>query len=108
VEFTVAVGVLATTSEGNITLAECDDVAYREVLKVVAKDSGGDTMADATLTIVLTQTADETHAAIQSSVEIGGIAALIKDETFAEVAAETIRTFAANLEALLRQSSPPA
>lgn len=107
VEFTVAVGVLATTSEGNITLAERDDDAHREVLKVVAKDSDGATMADATLTIVLTQTADQTDAAIQSSVEIGGIAALIKDETFAEVAADKIRTFAANLEALVRQSRPP-
>jgi len=108
VEVTVAVGVLATTSQGTITLAERDDDAYREVLKVVAKDSGGDTMADATLTIVLTQTADQTDAAVHSSVEIGGIATLIKDDTIGEAAAQTIRTFATNLETLLRQSSPPA
>ncbi len=105
VEITVAVGPLATTVEGNITLAERDDARHREVLKVVAKDSDSDTPTDATLTIVLTQTAAWTDAAVHSSVEVSGIVALMGEEKIAEVAADTIGTFATNLETLLGQ--PP-
>ena len=57
--------------------------------------------ADATITIVLTQATDRTDAAMHSSVQVSGVAALIGADTLAGLAADTITTFAANLEALL-------
>ena len=108
VEMTIAVGPLETTAERVVTLAERDDASHHEVLTVVAKDSDGDTPADATITIALTRTADRTEAAMHSSVDVSGIAALIGDDTLADFAADTIKTFAANLETLLAQAPRPA
>ena len=101
VEVTFAVGPLETTAECRITLAERDDATHREVLTVLATDSGGDMPADATITVVLTQATDRTDAAMHSCVEVSGVAALIGADTLAGFAADTIATFAANLEALL-------
>ncbi len=101
VEVTFAVGPLETAAERGITLAERDDANHREVLTVLATDSGGDMPADATITIVLTQATDRTDAAMHSSVQVSGVAALIGADTLAGFAADTITTFAANLEALL-------
>ena len=101
VEVTFAVGPLETTEERRITLAERDDATHREVLTVLATDSGGDMPADATITVVLTQATDRTDAAMHSCVEVSGVAALIGADTLAGFAADTIATFAANLEALL-------
>jgi uncharacterized protein len=103
VEITAAVGPFELTAEGNITLAERDDAAHREVLKVVADDPDGDQLAEATVTIVLAQDGDTTDGAVHSSVDVGGIATLVAEETLDQAAGSTLRTFAANLEALLRQ-----
>ena len=108
VEITFAVGPLQTTAVRRITLAERGDAAHREVLTVVATGSDGDTPADATITIVLTQATDRTDAAMHSSVDVSGVAALIGDDTLAGFAADTITTFATNLEALLAPVAPPA
>ncbi len=89
-------------------LAERDDTGHREVLMVLAADSDGDTPADATITIVLTQATDRTDASMHSCVEVSGVAALIADDTLAGFAADTITTFAANLEALLAPVPRPA
>jgi len=97
-----------STAERRTTLAERDDAAHREVLTVVATGSDGDTPPDATITIVLTQATDRTDAAMHSSVEVSGVAALIGDDTLAGFAADTITTFATNLEALLAPVPPPA
>ena len=101
VEVTFAVGPLETTAECRITLAERDDATRREVLTVLATDSGGDMPADASITVVLTQATDRTDAALHSCVEVSGVAALIGADTLAGFAADTIAIFAANLEALL-------
>ncbi len=101
VEVTFAVGPLETTAGCRITLAERDDATRREVLTVLATDSGGDMPADASITVVLTQATDRTDAAMHSCVEVSGVAALIGADTLAGFAADTIATFAANLEALL-------
>ena len=106
VEVTIAVGPLETTAECRITLVERDDATHREVLRVRATDSDGDMPADATITIVLTQATDRTDAALHSSVEVSGVVALIGDDTLAGFAADTIATFAANLEALARVPRP--
>jgi carbon monoxide dehydrogenase subunit G len=104
VEITAVVGPLTVTTVGTITLAERDDAAYREVLKVVASDADGDALADATLTIVLTQSASATDAAVHSSVAVGGIGTFVGEDTLNEVAQKTLTTFAANLAALLKQT----
>jgi carbon monoxide dehydrogenase subunit G len=103
VEITAAVGPFEITANGNITLAERDDAAHREVLKVRADDPDGDTLAEATVTIVLTQDGDTTAGAVHSSVEVGGLATLVAEDTLNQVAGTTLRTFAANVEALLRE-----
>jgi len=104
IEITAVFGPLTVTAAGNITLAERDDAVHRQVLKVVASDPDGDTLADATLTIVLTQSASTTDAAVHSSVEVGGIATFVGKETLNEAAQKTLTTFAANLAALLKEA----
>lgn len=108
VEISVAVGPLAVTAAGNITLAEHDDATRREVLLVLARDSDGDMLADATVAIVLTQGASGTDAAVHSSVELGGIGIFVAQDTLGEVAGRTLQTFAANLQALLAQGPSAA
>ncbi len=103
VEITAAVGPFEITAAGNITLAERDDAARREVLKVTADEPDGDNLAEATVTIVLTQAGDATDGAVHSSVQVSGLAALVGEETLGQVAANTLTQFAANLEALLRE-----
>jgi carbon monoxide dehydrogenase subunit G len=104
VEITAVVGPITVTTEGVITLAERDDAAYREVLKVVVSDPDGDTLADATLTIVLAQSASTTDAAVHSDLAVGGVATFVSEATLNEVARKTLTTFAANLAALLKQT----
>ena len=108
VEVTFAVGPLQTTAERTVALTERDDAGHHEVLTVVNKDSDVDTPADATITIVLTQAADRTDAAMRSIVEVSGVAALIGEDALADFAADTIATFAVNLETLLVQAPRPA
>jgi carbon monoxide dehydrogenase subunit G len=103
VEISVAVGPLVVTAAGNVTLAEHDHATRREVLRVVARDSDGDMVADATVAIVLTQGTSGTDAAVHSSVALGGIGIFVARETLDEVAGRTLQTFAANLQALLAQ-----
>jgi uncharacterized protein len=102
VEITVAVGPFEITADGTLTLAERDDAARREVLRVVANDADGDTLAEATVTIVLSDDGAATDGAVHTDVELGGLATLVAEETLDQVAGDTLRTFAANLEALLR------
>jgi carbon monoxide dehydrogenase subunit G len=102
IEITAAVGPFEVTAAGTITLAERDDAARREVLKIVAADADGDTLADATVTIVLTGDGATTAGAVHTEVELGGIATLVAQDTLDQVAGDTLRTFAANLEALVR------
>jgi uncharacterized protein len=78
------------------------------VLKVVAHDPDGDPLADATVTIVLTQDGATSDGAVHSSVEVGGLATIVAEETLGEVAGNTLRTFAANLEALLHEAPEAA
>jgi len=108
VEVTFAVGPLETTAERTVTLTERDDAGHHEVLTVVNKDSDVDTPADATITIVLTQAADRTDAAMRSIVEVSGVAALIGEDALADFAVDTVATFAVNLETLLAQAPRPA
>jgi carbon monoxide dehydrogenase subunit G len=108
VAITAAVGPFEITAEGHIALVERDDAAHREVLKVVANDADGDMLAEATVTIVLTQGAETTDAGVHSSVELGGIGAIVAEETIDQVTGNTLRTFASNLEGLLREAPEPA
>ena len=105
VEITAAVGPFEITANGNIALAERDNAARREVLEVLADDSDGDNLAQATVTIVLTADGDATDGTVHSSIEVGGLATLVAQDTLDQVAGNTLRTFAANLEALLRRPS---
>ena len=105
VEVMAAVGPFEITSQGNITLAERDDAAHREVLNVVANDADGERLATATVTIVLTPAGATTDGAVRSSVEFGGIGSLVARDTLDQAAAGTLQTFAANLETLVRRRS---
>ena len=103
IEITAAVALFEITAAGSITLAERNDAARREVLKVVANDADGDKLVTAAVTIVLTQDGgDATAGAVHSSVDLGGIATLVAPETLDQAAAGTLRTFASNLEALVQ------
>ncbi|HUR83757.1 MAG TPA: SRPBCC domain-containing protein [Solirubrobacteraceae bacterium] len=108
VEISVSAGPLDVTSEGTITVTERDDAAHREVLTVVAAYANGDALADATVTIVLSEAGEGTAAAVHSTVEVSGVAGLVGQGTLDSIAADTIREFAENLAALLRPATSPA
>lgn len=105
IEITAAAGPIELTAAGTLTLLERDDAARRAVLKVVANDPDGDMLADATVAIVLTEDGDATKGAVHSSVELGGLATLVGEQTIDQAAGGALRTFATNLEALLARSS---
>lgn len=112
VEIEADVGLVTLRSQANVTLTKRDDDAHRQTLRIVARDGDGDQLADATATIVLTEGAERTLAAVHTSVEVGGIARLVSQDKIDEVANRTFTTFGANLEALLRYPAhapgPPA
>ncbi len=103
VEIMAAVGPFEITSQANITLVERDDGARREVLRIVANDADGDKLAEAKVTIVLMEEGSATHGAVHSHVEVDAIATLVSEQTLDAVAGDTLRTFAANLEALVQR-----
>ena len=77
------------------------------MLKVVATEPDGDNLAEATVTIVLSDNGTGTDGAVHSRVEPGGVATLINEETLDQVAGNTLRPFAEHLEKLL-QGGPAA
>ncbi len=108
VEINVSAGPLDVTSEGTITVSERDDAGHREVLSVSTAYANGDRLAEATITIVLTEAGAGTDAAVHSAVDVSGVAALVGEGTLDSIAADTIREFADCLGALLRSASSPA
>ena len=108
VEINVSAGPLDVTSVGTITIAERDDAARREVLRVSAAYANGDSLAEATVTIVLSETGEGTAGAVHSTVDVSGVAGLVGDGTLDSIAADTIGEFADNLGALLRPAGSAA
>ncbi|MGH2899796.1 MAG: hypothetical protein ACRDMZ_14070, partial [Solirubrobacteraceae bacterium] len=75
------------------------------VLQVVARDPDGGPLAELTVTIALTHDGTATHGAVSSTVAVHGLGTLIAEQTLGDAAGRTLRTFAANLEALLRPAA---
>jgi carbon monoxide dehydrogenase subunit G len=103
IEVEADIGFVTLKTKVNVTLGERDDGGHRQVLEIHARDGDGDQLADATATIVLTEAAGRSVAAVHTSVEVGGIARLVSEDKIDEVANRTFTKFGANLEALLTQ-----
>jgi carbon monoxide dehydrogenase subunit G len=102
VEIEADVGLLTLTSKASVTLTARDDATHSEGLQIVAHDGDGNQLADATATIVLSEGAGRSLAAVHTSVEVGGIGRLVAEDKIDEVANRTFTKFGANLEALLK------
>lgn len=96
------IGLITLKTKAKVTLSDRDDVAHRQVLRIVAREADGDELADATATIVLTDAGGRSVAAVHTSVEVGGVARLVSEDKIDEVANRTFTKFGANLEAMLR------
>jgi carbon monoxide dehydrogenase subunit G len=103
---TATFGPFEITATGTITQTERDHANYREVLTVIVNDPDDEPLAEGTVAIVLSAEGVTTSAAVNTNVVPGAIATLLAEETLDQVAANTLRTFAANLEALLHGAGP--
>ncbi len=103
VDIEADVGLVTLKTKANVTLADRDDATHRQVLRMVAREADGDELADATATIMLTESHGRSFAAVHTSVEVDGIARLLSADAIDEVANRTFTRFGVNLQAMLER-----
>ena len=97
----VKVGPMSMTYRGEVEITERDEAAHRAVMKARAKESRGQGMADADVTMVLSGDDGRTSATVTTEVELSGKVATMGQGVLQDVSGRLVRTFADNLAAML-------
>jgi carbon monoxide dehydrogenase subunit G len=97
----VKVGPMSMTYRGDVEITERDDAAHRAVMKARAKESRGQGMADADVTMVLDEEDGRTAATVTTEVELSGKVATMGQGVLQDVSGRLVQTFASNLAAML-------
>src|SRR5215211_7165268 len=97
----VKVGPMSMTYRGEVEITERDEAAHRAVMKARAKESRGQGMADADVTMVLSGDDGRTSATVTTEVELSGRVATMGQGVLQDVSGRLVQTFARNLAALL-------
>jgi len=97
----VKVGPMSMTYRGDVEITERDDAAHRAVMKARAKESRGQGMADADVTMVLGEEGGRTAATVTTEVELSGKVATMGQGVLQDVSGRLVQTFATNLAAML-------
>jgi carbon monoxide dehydrogenase subunit G len=97
----VKVGPMSMTYRGEVEITERDDAAHRAVMKARAKESRGQGMADADVTMVLSGDDGRTAATVTTDVELSGKVATMGQGVLQDVSGRLVQTFANNLAAML-------
>src|SRR4051812_12107130 len=97
----VKVGPMSMTYRGDVEITERDDAAHRAVMKARAKESRGQGMADADVTMVLDGHGGRTAATVTTEVELSGKVATMGQGVLQDVSGRLVQTFATNLAAML-------
>jgi carbon monoxide dehydrogenase subunit G len=108
VSIKVKVGPMSMTYKGNVEITERDEAAHRAVMKARAKESRGQGTADADVTMELTGSNGRTSATVTTEVEVSGKIATMGQGVLQDVSGRLIKTFAANLAAMLQGDAPAA
>jgi uncharacterized protein len=104
----VKVGPMSMTYRGEVEITERDEAAHRAVMKARAKESRGQGMADADVTMVLSGDDGRTSATVTTQVELSGKVATMGQGVLQDVSGRLVQTFAKNLAAMLEGGQPPA
>jgi uncharacterized protein len=105
----VKVGPMSMTYRGEVEIVERDEAAHRAVMKARAKESRGQGMANADVTMVLSGENGGTAATVTTDVELSGKVATMGQGVLQDVSGRLVQTFAQNLAAMLEGGeAPPA
>jgi uncharacterized protein len=97
----VKVGPMSMTYRGEVEIVERDEAAHRAVMKARAKESRGQGMANADVTMVLSGENGGTAATVTTDVELSGKVATMGQGVLQDVSGRLVQTFAQNLAAML-------
>ena len=97
----VKVGPMSMTYRGEVEIVERDAAAHRAVMKARAKESRGQGMANADVTMVLSGQDGGTAATVTTDVELSGKVATMGQGVLQDVSGRLVQTFAENLAAML-------
>src|SRR5690242_19447227 len=103
----VKVGPMSMTYRGEVEITERDEAAHRAVMKARAKESRGQGMADADVTMVLSGDDGRTSATVTTDVELSGKVATMGQGVLQDVSGRLVQTFADNLAAMLEGGGGP-
>ena len=103
----VKVGPMSMTYRGEVEITERDEAAHRAVMKARAKESRGQGMADADVTMVLSDDDGRTAATVTTDVELSGKVATMGQGVLQDVSGRLVQTFANNLAAMLEAEGAP-
>src|SRR5690349_1982805 len=103
----VKVGPMSMTYRGEVEITERDESAHRAVMKARAKESRGQGMADADVTMVLSGDDGRTSATVTTDVELSGKVATMGQGVLQDVSGRLVQTFADNLAAMLEGGGEP-
>src|SRR5919107_3514618 len=104
----VKVGPMSMTYRGEVEITERDEAAHRAVMKARAKESRGQGMADADVTMVLSGGDGRTSATVTTDVELSGKVATMGQGVLQDVSGRLVETFAKNLATMLEGGEPAA
>jgi carbon monoxide dehydrogenase subunit G len=104
----VKVGPMSMTYRGEVEIVERDEAAHRAVMKARAKESRGQGMANADVTMVLSGENGRTAATVTTDVELSGKVATMSQGVLQDVSGRLVQTFAQNLAAMLEGGKAPA
>jgi uncharacterized protein len=106
----VKVGPMSMTYRGEVEIVERDAAEHRAVMKARAKESRGQGMADAGVTMVLSSDDGRTAATVTTEVQLSGKVATMGQGVLQDVSGRLVETFAQNLAAMLEgaEEPPPA
>jgi carbon monoxide dehydrogenase subunit G len=98
----IKIGPMTMQYRGDVTIVERDPVARRAVMRVEAQEARGLGTVAATAEVTVAQAADgAATGALAVDVALSGKAASLGQGAIRDVSAKIVRTFAANLEAML-------
>jgi uncharacterized protein len=114
VQIKVKVGPMSMTYKGDVEIVDQDPAAHAATMRVKMKESRGQGNATAGVTMALTGGDSQSHAKMDTDVELSGKVAAMGRGVIQDVSAKLIRTFADNLQAMLAgpeaepEPAPPA
>ena len=99
----VKLGPVTMQYRGQLNVIERDGVAHRAVLEGSAKETRGQGTAQATVTLVLTETDGRTEGTVNADLALSGKAAAMGKGVIGSVTDQMMALFAQNLQAMLAE-----